>query len=251
MAGSDKSTATKRARAKRRNATSGNANDPNSSDVTTIKKYANRRLYNTATSSYVTLGHLCQMVKDGEDFVVYDAKTGENITRSVLTQIIVEEESKGQNLLPIGFLRQLIGFYGDSLQMVVPRYLDHVMSAFSENQDRTRSHMQNALGELFPFGQFEELNKQNMAMFENALSMFNPAAAADPKSEAASSSTEAPSGKPKSGPNSERPSEPTPKPSTRAEFSGTFDPLKMMQNQLNFLQQQLRTMANGEPSDRS
>jgi polyhydroxyalkanoate synthesis repressor PhaR len=251
MAGSDKSTATKRARAKRRNATSGNANDPNSSDVTTIKKYANRRLYNTATSSYVTLGHLCQMVKDGEDFVVYDAKTGENITRSVLTQIIVEEESKGQNLLPIGFLRQLIGFYGDSLQMVVPRYLDHVMSTFSENQDRTRSHMQDALGELFPFGQFEELSKQNMAMFENALSVFNPATTADPKPQAASSSTEDPSAEPKSGPNSERSSGPAPKPRTRAEISGTLDPLKMMQNQLNFLQQQLRTMTNGKQNDRS
>ncbi|HYE01037.1 MAG TPA: polyhydroxyalkanoate synthesis repressor PhaR, partial [Alphaproteobacteria bacterium] len=93
----------------------------------TIKKYANRRLYNTATSSYVTLDHLAQMVKDGADFVVYDAKSGEDITRSVLTQIIVEEESKGQNLLPIGFLRQLISFYGDNMQWLVPRYLDHAM----------------------------------------------------------------------------------------------------------------------------
>ena len=124
----------------------------------TIKKYANRRLYNTATSSYVTLDHLAQMVKEGTDFGVRDAKTGEDITHQVLTQIIVEEEAKGQNLLPVGFLRQLIGFYGDSLQMVVPRYLDHVMSTFSENQDRTRSHMQDALGGLFPFGQFEEVD---------------------------------------------------------------------------------------------
>src|SRR5262249_27016367 len=88
-----------------------------------LKKYANRRLYNTATSSYVTLDHLCQMVKDGVEFAVYDAKTGEDITRSVLTQIIVEEEAKGQNLLPINFLRQLISFYGDNLQFLVPRYL--------------------------------------------------------------------------------------------------------------------------------
>jgi polyhydroxyalkanoate synthesis repressor PhaR len=251
MAGSDKSTTTKRAGTKQRNAANGKANDPNSPDVTTIKKYANRRLYNTATSSYVTLDHLCQMVKDGEDFVVYDAKTGENITRSVLTQIIVEEESKGQNLLPIGFLRQLIGFYGDSLQMVVPRYLDHVMSTFSENQDRTRSHMQDALGELFPFGQFEELSKQNMAMFESALSMFNPASATNPKPPAASSSTEAPSAEPKSGPTPERPPEPSPKPNAGAELAGTLDPLKMMQNQLDFLQQQLRTMTSGKPDDRS
>ena len=95
---------------------SADANEP-----ITIKKYANRRLYNTATSSYVTLDHLCQMVQDGVDFTVFDAKTGEDITRSVLTQIIVEEEAKGHNLLPINFLRQLIGFYGDSMQWMVPR----------------------------------------------------------------------------------------------------------------------------------
>src|SRR5665213_895896 len=97
----------------------------------TIKKYANRRLYNTATSSYVTLDHLCQMVKDGVDFIVYDAKTGEDITRQVLTQIIVEEEGKGQNLLPISFMRKLISFYGDNMQFVVPGYLDYSMQAFT------------------------------------------------------------------------------------------------------------------------
>lgn len=139
----------------------------------TIKKYANRRLYNTATSSYVTLDHLCQMVKDGTDFVVYDAKSGDDITRSVLTQIIVEEESKGgQNLLPIGFLRQLISFYGDSLGGLVPRYLEHSMQAFSHNEERMRDMMQNAFGGMFPLQQFEELNKQNMAFFENAMKMF-------------------------------------------------------------------------------
>src|ERR1051325_7282296 len=116
-----------------------------------IKKYANRRLYNTATSAYVTLDHLSQMVKDKTDFVVYDAKTGEDIARSVLTQIIVEEESKGgQTLLPIPFLRQLISFYGDSLQGVVPQYLEMSMS------------------------QFEAMGKQNMAMVERAMRMFNP-----------------------------------------------------------------------------
>ena len=140
----------------------------------TIKKYANRRLYNTATSSYVTLDHLCQMVKDGTDFVVYDAKSGENITRSVLTQIIVEEEGKGQNLLPISFLRQLIGFYGDNLQWLVPRYLEHSMKSFARNQEQMRQYMQDALGGLFPFGQFEEMGKQNMALFEHAMKMFSP-----------------------------------------------------------------------------
>jgi polyhydroxyalkanoate synthesis repressor PhaR len=141
----------------------------------TIKKYANRRLYNTATSSYVTLEHLCQMVKDGTDFAVFDAKSGEEITRSVLTQIIVEEESKGgQNLLPIGFLRQLIGFYGDSLGGLVPRYLEHSMQAFAHNEEQMRTMMQSAFEGMFPLQQFEEMNKQNMAFFENAMKMFAP-----------------------------------------------------------------------------
>jgi polyhydroxyalkanoate synthesis repressor PhaR len=139
-----------------------------------IKKYANRRLYNTATSAYVTLDHLSQMVKDKTDFVVYDAKTGEDITRSVLTQIIFEEESKGgQTLLPIPFLRQLISFYGDSLQGVVPQYLEMSMSQFARNQEQMRSYLQNAFG-FNPFQQFETMGKQNMAMFENAMRMFNP-----------------------------------------------------------------------------
>jgi polyhydroxyalkanoate synthesis repressor PhaR len=141
----------------------------------TIKKYANRRLYNTATSSYVTLDHLCQMVKDGQDFVVYDAKSGDDITRSVLTQIIVEEEQKsGHNLLPIGFLRQLIGFYGDNLQSLVPRYLELSMKSFARNQEQFRNYMQGAFGGLFPFGPLEEMGKQNLAMFERAMQMFAP-----------------------------------------------------------------------------
>lgn len=141
----------------------------------TIKKYANRRLYNTATSSYVTLDDLCQMVKQGVEFTVFDAKTGEDITRSVLTQIIVEEEGKGgQNLLPISFLRQLIGFYGDSLQGLVPRYLEQSMRAFIQNQENMRNYMRNALGGIFPFNQFEEMGKQNMAMMEQAMKMFAP-----------------------------------------------------------------------------
>ena len=139
-----------------------------------IKKYANRRLYNTATSAYVTLDHLSQMVKDKTDFVVYDAKTGEDITRSVLTQIIVEEESKGgQTLLPIPFLRQLISFYGDSLQGVVPQYLEMSMTQFARNQEQMRKYLQNAFG-FNPFQQFESMGKQNMAMFEKAMRMFNP-----------------------------------------------------------------------------
>lgn len=153
-----------------------------------IKKYANRRLYNTATSSYVTLEHLCQMVKQNTDFVVHDAKTGEDITRSVLTQIIVEEESKGgQNMLPVAFLRQLISFYGDNLQALVPRYLESSMAAFARNQEQMRTAMQQAFGGIFPFastlggaplgsplGSIEEIGKQNMALMQNALKMWSP-----------------------------------------------------------------------------
>jgi polyhydroxyalkanoate synthesis repressor PhaR len=144
----------------------------------TIKKYANRRLYNTATSSYVTLDHLCQMVKDGHEFVVYDAKTGEDITRSVLTQIIVEEEGKGQNLLPISFLRQLISFYGDNLQFLLPRYLEQSMDSFALNQEQMRKYLQDSFGGMFPFNRFEELGKQNMAFLEQAMRMWNPFKAA-------------------------------------------------------------------------
>lgn len=138
-----------------------------------VKKYANRRLYNTATSSYVTLDDLAKLIKEGGDFVAHDAKTGEDITRSVLTQIIVEQEQKGQNLLPISFLRQLISFYGDSVQFLVPGYLEQAMVAFHRNQEQMRKSLQATFG-IFPFGQFEEMGKQNMAVFERALKMLTP-----------------------------------------------------------------------------
>ena len=139
-----------------------------------IKKYANRRLYNTSTSSYVTLDDLCQMVKGGREFLVYDAKTGDDITRAVLTQIIVEEEQKGQNLLPISFLRQLIGLYGDNMQWLVPRYLEQAMAAFAQNQEAMRKNLQQTFGGLFPFGKLEEMGKQNLALFEQTMKMFSP-----------------------------------------------------------------------------
>jgi polyhydroxyalkanoate synthesis repressor PhaR len=138
-----------------------------------VKKYANRRLYNTESSSYITLDTLAEMVRVGRDFVVYDAKSGDDITRSVLTQIIVEEESKGRNLLPTGFLRQLIGFYGDSMQTLVPRYLEQAMSSFSRQQDQVREAMQQTIGNLYPFS-LEEMSRQNMAMMERAMSLFTP-----------------------------------------------------------------------------
>jgi polyhydroxyalkanoate synthesis repressor PhaR len=137
-----------------------------------IKKYANRRLYNTKTSTYVTLDHLAAMVKEGVEFEVRDARTGEDITRSVLTQIIFEEEAKGQSLLPIKFLRQLIRFYGDSLQSFVPGYLDMSMDGFAKNQEQMRSRLAEAFGGSTQV--FENLTRQNMAMFERAMQMFSP-----------------------------------------------------------------------------
>lgn len=140
-----------------------------------IKKYANRRLYNTATSSYVTLDYLSDMVKSGQDFIVHDAKSGEDITHAVLTQIIVEEETKGQNLLPIQFLRQLIKFYGDNLQAFVPSYLEMSMDAFSRNREKMRDRMRETFGAAPGYVMFEETARQNMALFEQAMKMFNPA----------------------------------------------------------------------------
>ncbi|WP_274627177.1 polyhydroxyalkanoate synthesis repressor PhaR [Arvimicrobium flavum] len=148
-----------------------------------IKKYANRRLYNTGTSTYVTLEDLAEMVKKGEDFNVQDAKTGEDITHPVLTQIIFELENKdGQNMLPIPFLRQLIAFYGDQMQMIVPSFLEQSMIAFSKEQERFREQMKQAMGKTpmdvmkmtAPMKAFEEQTRRNMEMFQNAMRMFTP-----------------------------------------------------------------------------
>jgi polyhydroxyalkanoate synthesis repressor PhaR len=156
------------------NRNSPNRDSPNGAKPVVVKKYANRRLYNTATSSYVTLDDLAKMIKEGGNFVAQDAKTGEDITRSVLTQIIVEQEQKGgQNLLPTSFLRQLISFYGDSMQVLVPGYLEQAMIAFARNQEQMRKNLQATFG-IFPFGQFEEMGKQNIALFERALKMLAP-----------------------------------------------------------------------------
>ncbi len=194
----------------------------------TIKKYANRRLYNTATSSYVTLDHLCQMVKDGQDFVVYDAKTNEDITRSVLTQIIVEEEAKGTNLLPVSFLRQLIALYGDSLQALVPKYLEHSMSSFTQNQERMRHYINNALGGMFPFGSLEEMSRRNMEFLNQAFSAFNPLMAAQAAKESARPAPEA------------KPAPPPP-----ANESGK-DALSDLQKKIDALQKQIEAMGKKE-----
>ena len=189
-----------------------------------IKKYANRRLYNTDTSSYVTLEHLAKMVKDGQEFTVHDAKSGEDITRSVLVQIIVEEEAKGQNLLPIGFLRQLIALYGDNLQGIVPQYLDVMMQSFSDNQEQIRTYLNGTLGGFNPFQQMEEFSKGNMNVFEQAMNMFSP-----PPSESAPATPESETDQPA----------PADNPPPVAESSAFED----LQSQLQAMQRQLDALA--------
>ena len=146
-------------------------------DVVVIKKYANRRLYNTSTSTYVTLEDLAKMVRDNIDFVVFDAKTNEELTRQILTQIIFEEESRGQALLPVQFLRQLIGFYGGQMEGVLPSYLEMSLENFSRQQEQFRDQMTKAFAGtpasgLMSAGFMEAAAKQNMAMFQNAMKMF-------------------------------------------------------------------------------
>ena len=139
-----------------------------SSEKVTIKKYANRRLYDTESSAYITLDRLAEMVREGREFEVVDAKSGEDITRQVLTQIIVDEEARGSTMLPVNFLKQLIGLYGNSMQGVVPQYLEAAMDAFKRNQQ--------AIGDAFGGNAFADIAKRNMAMFEDASRAFTPAA---------------------------------------------------------------------------
>ncbi|MEK0082433.1 polyhydroxyalkanoate synthesis repressor PhaR [Benzoatithermus flavus] len=199
--------------------------------VAVVKKYANRRLYNTATSSYVTLDELSQMVRRGEDFVVYDAKTGEDITRSVLTQIILEEDSKGRNLLPIGFLRQLISFYDDNLQSFLPRYLELSMENFARHQDQIRHYMEQTFGRFFPLNQFEDIARQNMALFQRAASMFRPFSPEGAEEEAAE--------------------EPAAQSAAPADRSASLDKeMRELKERMELLQHQLEALQRGQkPAD--
>jgi polyhydroxyalkanoate synthesis repressor PhaR len=146
-----------------------------SSGKVTIKKYANRRLYDTESSTYITLDRLAQMVREGREFEVVDAKSGDDITRQVLTQIIVDEEARGSTMLPLSFLKQLIGLYGNSMQTLVPQYLEAAMDAFQRNQN----NMRDALGS----NMFADLAKRNMAMFEDATRAFSTKGKAEPKAD--------------------------------------------------------------------
>jgi polyhydroxyalkanoate synthesis repressor PhaR len=165
-------------------------------DPVVIKKYANRRLYNTETSTYVTLEDLAQMVRSERDFVVFDAKTGDDLTHSVLTQIIVEQESRsgGQTLLPIPFLRQLIRFYGDAMERMVPSYLQVSLETLAKEQDRFRKQFANAFTPQGAFEAYQEQARKNLAMFEQTMAMFTPFAQGktNPKREDASAASETP-----------------------------------------------------------
>jgi polyhydroxyalkanoate synthesis repressor PhaR len=194
-----------------------------------IKKYANRRLYNTASSSYVTLEHLSDMVKEGVDFVVYDAKSNDDITRSVLTQIIFEEENRGggQNLLPIQFLRQLIGFYGNSMQAFLPSYLEMSLESFTKQQERMRTQFAGMTpGKIPPLGVgvYEEQIRQNMALFDRAMKMFSPFAYARPEDAPAA------------------PAAPGPAPAA-ATSPPSEDSLADLKRQLEAMQQQIEKLA--------
>ena len=197
-------------------------------DVVVIKKYANRRLYNTATSAYVTLEDLARMVRDGVKFQVFDAKTNEELTRQILTQIIFEEESRGEALLPVQFLRQLIGFYGGQMQGVLPSYLEMSLENFSRQQEQFRSQFSRAFGGAPGAGLMEEAVKQNMAMFERAMKMF-PAF---------------PYARPEGG---EAPTAPTPAAAPAADASG--DALGEMRRQMDEMRAQIDRLAGAKPNE--
>lgn len=160
-------------------------------DPIIIKKYANRRLYNTATSQYITLDNLATMVKEGVDFIVYDAKTEEDITRSILAMIILDAESKGQNIFPIDFLRQVIRFYGDNLQKVLPNYLDYMMQQFSTNQYKIKDYLEASFKGLFPFSPTQDMGQKNLEMMQKTFEMLMPFNPFFRKDETPSSQSEA------------------------------------------------------------
>lgn len=198
-----------------------------------VKKYANRRLYNTATSSYVTLENLAAMVRNGQDFIVQDAKTGEDITRSVLTQIIFEEEAKGRApMLPTSFLRQLIRLYGDTLQGYVPGYLEMTMQAFERNQESFRAQIERSFGQAPGFAQFDAMTRANMDLFRNALGIFSPFGGA---SEKAAPARPAPAPEP-AAPRAE---------ATPPQTAAPSDELDQMKRQLAEMQRKVDALAKG------
>jgi polyhydroxyalkanoate synthesis repressor PhaR len=191
-----------------------------------IKKYANRRLYDTSTSAYVTLEHLSALVREGKEFIVQDAKTGEDLTRAVLAQIIFEQENRKDGVLPVSFLRQLIQFYGENFQSMLPAYLEMSMKSFAQQQEKWRDYMQSALGSEERAKAFDEQVRKNMAVFEETMKFFAPFAPPAPKAEDGA-------GKPAGPPTG-------------------FDAIRALQQQMLDMQKQLAQLATGSytPSDK-
>lgn len=197
-----------------------------------IKKYANRRLYDTSSSSYVTLEHLSELVREGKDFIVQDAKTGEDLTRTVLTQIIFEQENKGGNALPLNFLRQVIRFYGDSVSTALPTYLDMAMNNFTKNQERWRDLVSNG-GTANPMALFEEQARRNFEMFERGMNLFTSGVPARGKDESEAKPATPP--KPK----------PAPKPEVKAKAPPpeSDEALSLLKQQMAEMQAQLEKLS--------
>ena len=205
-----------------------------------IKKYANRRLYNTASSTYVTLEHLADMVRKGVDFVVYDAKSNDDITRSVLAQIIFDEESRSESLLPIQFLRQLIGFYGNSMQAFLPSYLEMSLASFAEQQERLRQQL-SGMGQPASLSAYEDQVKKNMALFSQAMQMFSPFAYGRPDAPAAGAA--APEPAPPVAPTA--PAAPTAAPIAAPAAAGNDDAIADLKRRMEEMAAQIDRLASG------
>lgn len=201
---------------------------------TIIKKYANRRLYDTSASAYVTLDHLSRLVREGREFVVQDAKTGEDLTRSVLTQIIFEQENRQEGVLPLSFLRQIIQFYGESVQSILPAYLEMSMNSFAKQQEQWREHIDKTVGDTAEVSPFEAQIRRNMAMFEETMRMFTPMGAGLHPAQP----TEPSPAKPEDAPKSDTPANDT-----------QADALANLQKQMADMQKQLATLAHSSDKD--
>lgn len=201
-----------------------------------IKKYANRRLYDTSTSAYVTLEHLSALVREGKEFVVQDAKTGEDLTRAVLAQIIFDQENRKEGVLPVGFLRQLIQFYGDSFQSMLPAYLELSMKSFAQQQEKWREYMQSTLGDSEKVKAYDEQVRKNMEMFEEAMRFFSPFGARREEPNA-----QAPDKDKSAGPATPPATSGLPSP-----MSG-FETIQAMQRQMMDMQMQLAQLAGLAP----
>lgn len=197
-----------------------------------IKKYANRRLYDTSASAYVTLDHLSELVRNGKEFQVQDAKTGEDLTRAVLAQIIFDQENRKEGVLPVSFLRQLIQFYGDSFQSMLPAYLELSMKSYTQQQEKWREYMQSALGSEEKAKAFEEQVRKNMSMFEDTLKFFAPFV--PPGMPGALKPEDSTSSSPP--PAADKPATPLP--------SG-LDAIRALQQQMMDMQRQLAQLATG------